>query len=271
MNCNDIRKYFYAFIDNELDVEKNIEILAHLDMCYECSQKMEKERLLHERVKETVCMVKTPAYLKNKIFESTKRTETRPNFFTLLKENLLLKSRLIPLAGIATAMILIICFLVIPGNLKKNDALYLAESEFHNYLMENLDPDIRSQSVKSIIEYFQNQTGLSVTLPAIKEDIQLIGAALPRIKGVQVPLIFYMHDDTPIALFVVCNSASLPGYKINIDFSRMRGVLKDNMTLYTDTGYCGSCQIIGWKEAGNEYVMMSNLNSDKMMRILKKV
>jgi hypothetical protein len=69
----------------------------------------------------------------------------------------------------------------------------------------------------------------------------------------------------------VCNSASLPGYKINIDFSRMRGVLKDNMTLYTDTGYCGSCQIIGWKEAGNEYVMMSNLNSDKMMRILKKV
>ncbi len=51
MNCNDIRKYFYAFIDNELDVEKNIEILAHLDMCYECSQKMERERLLHERTR----------------------------------------------------------------------------------------------------------------------------------------------------------------------------------------------------------------------------
>ncbi len=267
MNCNDIRKYFYAFIDNELDVEKNIEILAHLDMCYECSQKIEKERLLHNMVKETVCMVKTPAYLKSKILE---RVETRPNFFTLLKENLLLKSRLIPLAGIATAVILIICFLVIPGNLKKNDALYLAESEFHNYLKENLDPEIRSQNVKAIVEYFQNQTGLSVTLPAIKEDIQLVGAALPRIKGVKVPLIFYMHDDIPIALFVMCDSDSLPGYKINIDFSRMKGVLKDNMMLYTDTGYCGSCQIIGWKEAGNEYVMMSNLNSDKMMRILKK-
>ncbi len=35
MNCNDARKYFYAFLDNELDVEKNIEVLAHLDMCCE--------------------------------------------------------------------------------------------------------------------------------------------------------------------------------------------------------------------------------------------
>jgi hypothetical protein len=268
MNCNDIRKYFYAFIDNELDVEKNIEILAHLDMCYECSQKIEEERLLHKRVKETVCMVKAPAYLEHNILKSV---EKKPNFFTLLKENLLLKSRLIPLTAIATVVIIAVSFFVIQSNLKKNDALYLAESEFHNYLKENLDPDIRSQSVKSIVEYFQNQTGLSVTLPVIKEDIQLVGAALPRIKGVQVPLIFYMHDETPIALFVVCNSDSLPGYGINIDFSRMKGVSKDNMMLYTDTGYCGSCQIIGWKEAGNEYVMISNLNSDKMMRILTKV
>ncbi len=268
MNCNDIRKYFYAFIDNELDVEKNIEILAHLDMCYECSQKIEMERFIHKRVKETVCMVKAPAYLEHNILKSV---EKKPNFFTLLKENLLLKSRLIPLAAIATVVIIAVSFFVIQSNLKKNDALYLAESEFHNYLKEKLDPDIRSQNVNAIVEYFQNQTGLSVTLPAIKEDIQLVGAALPRIKGVKVPLIFYMHDDTPIALFVMCDSDSMSGYKIKIDFSRMKGVSKDNMMLYTDSGYCGSCQIIGWKEAGNEYVMMSNLNSDKMMRILKKV
>ncbi len=268
MNCNNVRKYFHAFLDGELDVEKNIEVLAHLDMCCECSAKIERERLLQERVKETVCMVRTPAYLKNKIFE---RTETRPSFFTLLKENLMLKSRLIPLAGIVTAVILIVSFFVISNSLKKDDILYLAESEFHNYLMKKFDPDIRSQNVKAIVEYFQIQTGLSVTLPAITENVQLIGAALPEIKGVKVPLVFYMHDETPIALFVMCDSDSMPGDKINIDFSRMKELSKDNMMLYTDSGYCGACQIIGWKKAGNEYVMMSNLNSDKMMRILTKV
>ena len=268
MNCNDIRKYFYAFIDNELDVEKNIEILAHLDMCYECSQKIERERLLHERVKETVCTVKAPAYLESTIL---KKVERKPGFFTLLKKSLMLKSRLIPLAGIATAVILIVSFFVISNSLKKDDILYLAESEFHNYLMKKLDPDIRSQNVKAIAEYFQDQTGLSVTLPAIKENVQLVGAALPEINGVKVPLVFYMHDKTPIALFVMYDSDSMPGDKINIDFSRMKELSKDNMMLYTDSGYCGACQIIGWKKAGNEYVMMSNLNSDKMMRILTKV
>ena len=64
MNCNDVRKYFYAFLDDELDVEKNIEVLGHLDMCYGCGQRMEKERLLQTRIKETVCEVKAPAYLK---------------------------------------------------------------------------------------------------------------------------------------------------------------------------------------------------------------
>ena len=74
MNCNDVRKYFYAFLDDELDVEKNIEVLAHLDMCCECGQRMEKERLLQKRVRETVCEVKAPAYLAE---NNLKRTEEK--------------------------------------------------------------------------------------------------------------------------------------------------------------------------------------------------
>ena len=257
MNCNDIRKYFYAFIDNELDVEKNIEILAHLDMCYECSQRIERERLLHNRVKETVCMVTAPPSLKHNILKSTER---KPSVFTLFKENFLLRKRLIPLTGMATVMILIICFFVVTNSLQKNDIFYLAESEFHNYLMKQLDPDIRSQDSNAIVEYFQNQTGLSVTLPAIKENVQLIGGALPEIKGVKVPLVFYRHDDTPMALFINCNS--------DIDFSRMREVLVGKKVVYINAGYCGPCQIIGWKEADNQYVMISELDSDKMIRML---
>jgi len=78
MNCNDVRKYFYAFLDDELDVEKNIEVLAHVDMCCECGQRMEKERLLQNRVRETVCEVKAPDYLVEAVL---KGAEERPNFF----------------------------------------------------------------------------------------------------------------------------------------------------------------------------------------------
>ena len=73
MNCNDARKYFYAFLDDELDVEKNIEVLAHLDMCCECGQRIEKERLLQNRVRETVCEVKAPDYLVEAVLRGSRR------------------------------------------------------------------------------------------------------------------------------------------------------------------------------------------------------
>jgi len=41
LNCNNVRKYFYAFLDGELNVEKNIKILAHLNMC--CMLQMQSE------------------------------------------------------------------------------------------------------------------------------------------------------------------------------------------------------------------------------------
>lgn len=288
MNCTDVRKYFYAFLDSELDVERNIEVLAHVNMCHACGMKIEKERLLQERVKETVCKVKAPVYLEQKILRSAER---RPNFFTQFKKNFLLRSRFALLSGIATAIILIACFFVIQNKLKKNNIFYLAESKYHDYIMEQLVPDIRLQNAREIIGHFQNQTGLSVTLPGIEENIQvqnakaiveyfqrqtgltvtlpfmkgnvqLVGAALSKMNGINVPLVFYMIDDTPLTVAIVCNS--------DINFRKMKEVMVDKMVVYTDTGFCGSCQIVGWKEAGTQYVMVSMLNSEKMIKALTK-
>ena len=177
--------------------------------------------------------------------------------------------------------------------MNKKDILYLAETKYHDYRMKRLDPDIRFQDTKSmlgrfpnqigldvtlpgieeniqiqntkaIVEYFQRQTGLSVTLPDItKENVKLVGATLTKINSINIPLVFYTIDDTPITLAVICNS--------NIDFSKMKEVMADKMVVYTGTGFCGACQIVGWKEAENQYVMISTLNSDKLLKIIRKV
>lgn len=288
MNCTDVRKYFYAFLDSELDVERNIEVLTHVNMCHACGLKIEKERLLQEKVKETVCKVKAPVYLEQIILRSAER---KPNFFTQFIKNFLLRSRFALVSGIATAIILIACFFVIQNKLKKNNIFYLAESKYHDYMMKQLVPDIRLQNVreiigrfqnqtglsvtlpgieenvqvqnaKAIVEYFQRQTGLTVTLPFMKGNVQLVGASLTNVNGKNVPLIFYMLDDTPITLAVICNS--------NIDFSKMKEVIADKMVVYTGTGFCGSCRIVGWKETNTQYVMVSMLNSEKMIKMLTK-
>ena len=288
MNCNNVRKYFYAFLDGELDVEKNIDVLSHLNMCHACGIKIEKERLIQRRVKETVCKVKAPAYLEQKIL---RRKERRPNFFNLFIKNFSFRSRLGLLTGMATAIILLVCFFVFQNRLRKTDILYLTESKYHDYSMKKLYPDMRLQNdktilgdfqnqidlgvtlpgtkeniqlqnAKAIVEYFQKQTGLTVTLPFMKGNAQLVGAALSKMNGIKVPLVFYKLDDVPIALAIVCNS--------DIDFRKMKEVIADKMVVYTDTGFCGSCQIVAWKETNTQYVMVSMLNSEKMIKVLTK-
>lgn len=289
MNCNIVRKYFYAFLDGELDVEKNIEVLSHLDMCYECSLKIEKERLIQRRVKETVCTVNAPAYLKQEILRSAER---RPNFFTLFIKDFLLKNRLALISGIAAVVVLSICFFIIQNKLKKNNFLRLAELKYHDYIMKRLDPDIHLQdsksilghfqketglstilpgiqeglelqNMKAIVEYFQKQTNVSITLPYIKGNTQLVGASFFEMNGIKLPLVFYNYNGTPITIGIICNSS--------FNFSKMKEVLMDKMVIHTYTGFCGTCQIIGWKEADSQYVMISTLPQEKMISMLTKV
>ena len=267
MNCNDSRKYFYAFLDDELDVEKNIEVLAHLDMCCECGRRMEKERLLQKRVRETVCTGKAPAYLTESILQ---KTEERPNFFVLLAKNLLSGRRLVPIAGIAAAIMIIVYFFVIPDISKKNDLLYLAESKYHNYMMQQLDLDIRSQDPEIVMEYLREQTNSRVVLPEIGDAAMLVGAALSEIDGVKVSQVFYMRDETPVSLMIICHPDSGSIDSKNIDFSGMKKMFVDEKVVYSDKGYCGHCQIMGWEDNSSQYVVVSMLTSDKILKMLKK-
>lgn len=170
MNCNNVRKYFYAFLDSELDVEKNIEVLAHVNMCHVCGLKIEKERLLQERVKETVCKVKAPAYL---VQEILRNAEGEPNFFDLFKKNFMFRNKVALLSAIATVIILIVDFFIMQTNLKEKNVLYLAEIKYHDYVMKRLDLDIRFQDTKSMLGRFPNQISLDVTLPGVEQNIQL--------------------------------------------------------------------------------------------------
>lgn len=251
MNCNNIRKYFYAFLDNELDTERNIEILSHLDMCHECSQRIEMERQIQESVKETVCKIKAPTYLTQKIL---KRIERKPGIFTSFKDAFLLKRWLIPLGAVTTAIILIVSFIMIQHKAKKDNIFYLTESIYHDYMMKKLEPDILSQDPGSIINYIRGKTGLDITLPYINEGARPIGAASVRILDEDVPTVFYMLNDVAATLFIINNH--------NIDFSRMDKIKGE---LYGIASFCGLCQIIGWKEANSQYIMVSMLNREKLI------
>ena len=118
------------------------------------------------------------------------------------------------------------------------------------------------------MEYLQDQTNSKVVLPEIGDDAKLVGAALSEIDGMKVSQVFYMRDETPISFMIFCNPDS--GSGDNIDFSGMKEISVDEKVVYYDEGYCGHCKIMGWENAGSQYVVVSMLNSNEILRMLNK-
>jgi predicted anti-sigma-YlaC factor YlaD len=52
MKCPEVRRHLFLFLDNELKVKENLEILTHLDLCPQCSEYFESEKQLEDFLKE---------------------------------------------------------------------------------------------------------------------------------------------------------------------------------------------------------------------------
>lgn len=64
MKCSDLKKYFYPFIDNELSVEQNLEVMEHLNMCARCAGQVEQEREFAAKVRSGACSEQVSESLK---------------------------------------------------------------------------------------------------------------------------------------------------------------------------------------------------------------
>ena len=77
--CERYRRYFDAYLDNELLVETNQDVLQHLNSCPECARILEARARTKQRVRDAVTKEQAPpelvAALRNRL-----RTE-RPGFF----------------------------------------------------------------------------------------------------------------------------------------------------------------------------------------------
>ena len=77
--CERYRRYFDAYLDNELLVETNQEVLHHLNSCAECKRIMDDRARVKERVKMAVSSEEVPIELVASV-RNRLRTD-RPGFF----------------------------------------------------------------------------------------------------------------------------------------------------------------------------------------------
>lgn len=71
--CRRIRSYLDSYLNNELMVETNHEVLRHLDTCESCSRSLEDRARLKARLKRAVMQENAPAALRERIGSSLRQ------------------------------------------------------------------------------------------------------------------------------------------------------------------------------------------------------
>lgn len=66
MKCPEVRAFLHPFLDGELEVEKNVVVLQHLELCGCCRSRFEDEKRFLGRVAQGCCE-RTPLELRSKL------------------------------------------------------------------------------------------------------------------------------------------------------------------------------------------------------------
>ncbi|MBI1870122.1 MAG: zf-HC2 domain-containing protein [Chlamydiae bacterium] len=67
MKCPEAKRQLFLFLDNELGIQENLEVLTHLDLCPGCSEYFESEKQMEGLIKEKLSCETAPAHLWKKI------------------------------------------------------------------------------------------------------------------------------------------------------------------------------------------------------------
>jgi len=76
MNCSDARGRLDPYLDGELEMDENVQVVRHLETCSGCSSVFEGERLLFDEVRRQAEIAPAPAGLRDRISAEIGRTKT---------------------------------------------------------------------------------------------------------------------------------------------------------------------------------------------------
>ena len=75
MNCNDVQRELYPYMDGEFDVEEAVKLEAHLEACESCRQSLIFERNLFSGIREKLDVREAPQHLRNQILNALEQEE----------------------------------------------------------------------------------------------------------------------------------------------------------------------------------------------------
>jgi anti-sigma factor RsiW len=255
MNCEESLTYLAAYLDDELDVAKSLDVQKHLTKCADCRQLEDEQVVLRSALRDPELSFKPPAEFAKRIEAAVRgaaRNEARserPSWFERFRFGTF---PWVP-ATAAVAIIAMIGVLLFMNRMRTSHEQLIADAVLAGHirsLQANHLVDVPSSDRHTVKPWFQGKLDFSPPVPDLSElGWNLIGGRLDYVDSRPVAALIYqrrMHD-------------------INVFLWPNHGLADDSIRQEDAQGY----QILHWNGAETTYWVVSDLNNAELLQFAR--
>jgi anti-sigma factor RsiW len=255
MNCPEARKFISAFVDDELDVRTNVEVLEHLEMCSECAERVESLQALNGVVASYVGSVEAPARLRRRtarLIEGGQLSHRR--FAAAFRKTFHGGAFNIAVAAASILLVFgaIYGYLVISPSAYNNKTVmaHLAMLQDRNPVFFGTDDAERAEK----LALFKMDSKPDVPL-IDRDEVRLLGAAPEEIELRNVGHFAFEHGSVTVSMFVFEGAA----------LDDVRGRLENTRLGRTKIESRGGFDLVAWQHMGFTYIVVAKMPAEDLI------
>lgn len=256
MNCQENRVLLHAFLDDELDPVRSLDVQSHLDECPDCARKHAAQRSLRSVLRDEVLYFRSPVGFETRVrmaLGSRRAIERGEGPLGAMMASLRMRWAWLPavaaVAILAVSLVTIWKFGAFPRGESANDLGQEVVASHVRSLMAGHLTDVPSSDHHTVKPWFNGRLDFSPSVKDLKEEgFALVGGRLDYLAGRPVAALVYQHR-----LHV-----------INLMVWPAQGDPDRSPAAATRQGY----HVSHWTQGGMNYWAVSDLNEDEMKQFV---